>query len=159
MNGNREGEMIPLTILQKGDKAPEFELRTQTGEKINSKDIEGKILLAFHPLAFTAVCGDQMRDLERNYERLKEKGITPFGVSVDAHPSKGVWAKALDISDLTLLSDFNPKGELAKACGVYVEEAGISGRAVLIFEDGEVKWSKQYPDEQLPDIEEIIEHC
>lgn len=138
-----------MTIADKGYKMKAFELRDQRGEKISSKDIRGKILLAFHPLAFTGVCNDQMRDLENEYDEFIKRGVRPFGISVDAHPSKGVWADSLALKNLTMLSDFNPKGEVAKDLGVYIEEAGISGRAVvLVDEDRTVLWSKEYEKSQ-----------
>ena len=147
-----------MTIADKGYKMKAFELRDQNGEKVSSKDIKGKILLAFHPLAFTSVCNDQMRDLENEYDEFTKRGITPLGISVDAHPSKGVWADTLALEKLTILSDFNPKGEVAKDLGVYIEKAGISGRAVvLVDEDGTVLWSKEYEKSQRPDVNEILE--
>ena len=145
-------------ILQKGDKAPSFNLRNQDGEKIDSTQVEGRILLAFHPLAFTGVCSYQMIDLEYNYDRIKEKGVTPFGVSVDAHPSKNIWAKSMGLSELDILSDFNPKGGLAEKVGIYIEKAGISSRAVVLMDQDEIIWSKAYDKPQRPDIEEIIAH-
>lgn len=145
-------------ILQKGDKAPSFSLRNQHGERINSEDIEGRILLEFHPLAFTGVCTDQMRDMEVHYDRIKAKGVTPFGVSVDAHPSKNAWAASIGLSKLDILADFNPKGELAEKLGVYVEKAGISGRAAIIMDQENIIWSKLYEKSERPDIEEIISH-
>lgn len=145
-------------ILQKGDQAPSFNLRNQAGDKIDSTQVEGRILLAFHPLAFTSVCSFQMMDLEYNYDRIKEKRVTPFGVSVDAHPSKGVWASSIGIKKLDVLADFNPKGELAEKIGIYVEKAGISSRAVVLMDQDKVIWSKLYDKPQRPDIEEIISH-
>ena len=145
-----------MTFVKKGDIVKDFELRDQNGEKINSKDIKGKILLAFHPLAFTSVCTDQMRDIENNYEDFTKRDVTPFGVSVDAHPSKGVWAKSIALKNLKILSDFNPKGELAKELGIYIEEAGISGRASILIEDGKVLWAKKYDNSERPDVEEIL---
>ncbi|MDO5301310.1 MAG: redoxin domain-containing protein [Tissierellia bacterium] len=145
-----------MAILQKGGQVPEFTLRDQHGEKISSKDIKGKILLSFHPLAFTSVCTDQMRDLENNYDRFLEKGVTPIGLSVDPYPAKGVWAQSIGLSKLSILADFHPKGALAEACGVYIDKAGISGRAALLIEDGKVLWSKEYGQGERPDVEEII---
>lgn len=145
-----------MTFVKKGDTVKDFELRDQNGEKINSKDVKGKILLAFHPLAFTSVCTDQMRDIENNYEEFTKRGVTPFGVSVDAHPSKGVWAKSIALKNLKILADFNPKGELAKELGIYIEEAGISGRASILIEDGKVLWAKKYDNPERPDIDEIL---
>lgn len=145
-----------MAIVEKGTKVNLPILRDQNGEKIDLSKEKGKLLFGFHPLAFTSVCTDQMRDLENNYDRFLEKGVKPFGVSVDAHPSKGVWAKSIGVKNVPLLSDFNPKGELAKEFGIYIDKAGISARATVIVEDGVVLWSKEYEKPQRPDIEEIF---
>lgn len=145
-----------MEILKKGDKAPKFELRNQYGEKVSSEDIKGKYLLSFHPLAFTAVCTDQMRELERNYDRLMEAGITPFGVSVDAYPSKGVWAKAISVDNVQLLSDFNPTGGLGKELGIFVEKAGIDARSAFVIEGDKILWSRLYEESELPRVDDFL---
>ncbi|HZJ91422.1 MAG TPA: redoxin domain-containing protein, partial [Oscillospiraceae bacterium] len=111
--------------------------------------------------AFTSVCTDQMRSLERNFERLKDAGIdVVLGVSVDAQPSKAVWAKAISVEDTLILADFEPKGEMSKAYGVYNEKRGISGRAnIIVDEAGFISFAKEYKLSELPDIEEIIQNA
>lgn len=145
-------------MLKKGDIAPDFELRDQTGEKIKLSDVKGKVLLSFHPLAFTSTCTDQMRGLDTHYEQLKERDITAFGISVDAYPSKDVWARSIGLKNTKILADFNPKGEVSKAYGVYVDKAGISLRASILLENGKVLWSKEYIKEkgEKPNVEEIL---
>lgn len=145
-------------IVQKGDKAISFKLKNQHGEEVDSTKIKGKILLGFHPLAFTSVCTAQMQDLDFNFDKMKEKGVTPFGVSVDAPPSKTVWASAIGLSDLEILADFNPKGELAEKAGIYVDKAGISGRATILMDQDKILWSKEYEQHERPDMEEILAH-
>ena len=146
-----------MAILKKGDKAPKFELRDQFGEKVNSDDLSGKVLLSFHPLAFTSVCTDQMRELDNRYDELKERGITPLGISVDAHPSKGVWSLSMGNSKLRMLSDFNPIGQLAKDCGIFVEKAGISERANILIENGVVIYSRLYETGEIPSLDHVLE--
>ncbi len=149
-------------MLKKGDKAPDFRLKDQYGEEIVLSELKGKkVLISWHPLAFTSVCTDQMRSLERNFERLKGAGIdVVLGVSVDAQPSKSVWAKAISVEDTLILPDFEPKGEMSKAYGVYIEKRGISGRAnVIVDEAGFISFAKEYKLGELPDIEEIIQNA
>lgn len=148
-----------MSLIQPGAKAPAFKLKNQHKEDITLKDFAGKkVLLSFHPMAFTGVCIDQMRELERRFEEFEKKGIVPLGISIDPLPSKAVWAKSLNLDKLSILSDFHPLGEVAKAYGNFLEDKGISGRAnVLIDEDGVVNWSKQYDIPELPDVDEVLE--
>ena len=48
--------------LKPGDEAPDFERRSHRGGTIKLPDLRGRknVVLAFHPLAFTPVCADQM---------------------------------------------------------------------------------------------------
>lgn len=145
-------------IVQKGDKVNlDYKLRDQHGENVDLSKVEGKILLSFHPLAFTSVCTDQMRDLEIYHDELEKRGIKAFGLSVDAHPSKAVWGQSIGIKETPLLADFNPKGELAKELGIYIDKAGISGRANILIENGVVLWSKEYEKSQRPCMKEVLE--
>lgn len=148
-------------MIKVGEKAPDFQLKDHEDEKIKLSDLKGKkVLLSFHPLAWTPVCIDQMRSLESRYDDIKAKGVdVVLGVSVDPTPSKGVWAKSLGIENIKLVSDFEPKGEMSKEYDLYNEKMGTSGRAnVLIDEDGVVVWAKEYEISTLPDIEELIEN-
>lgn len=143
------------------EKAPEFSLKDQYKNDINLSDLKGKkVILSWHPLAFTSVCTDQMRSLERNYDRIQEKGDTVvIGLSIDPFPAKQKWADILCIENVKIVSDFFPYGEVTKAYGLFNEENGASQRAnVIIDEEGKVKWVKVYEPSELPDIEEVIEN-
>lgn len=148
-------------MIKVGEMAPDFALEDQNGEVVKLSELKGKkVLLSYHPLAWTSVCTDQMRSLEREYDRIVEKGVdVVLGVSVDAQPSKSMWAKALCIENVKLVADFEPKGEMSKAYGLYNEDLGASERAnVLIDEEGKVAWIKKYEILSLPCIEEVIEN-
>lgn len=141
-----------------GATAPVFTLKDNRGNLISLKDYLGqKVLLSWHPLAWTAVCADQMKSLESNYSRLAALGTVPLGLSVDPVPSKNAWAKELKIPTLKLLSDFWPHGAVAQDYGLFRAEEGFSERAnVILDERGLVSWIKIYAIHQLPDIEEVI---
>ena len=143
------------------EKAPEFSLKDQYKNDINLSDLKGKkVILSWHPLAFTSVCTDQMRSLERNYDRIQEKGDTVvIGLSIDPFPAKQKWADILCIENVKIASDFFPYAEVTKAYGLFNEENGASKRAnVIVDEEGNVKWVKVYEPSELPDIEEVIEN-
>ena len=147
-------------IIKVGEKAPNFTLKDQGGADVTLSDLHGqKVLLSWHPLAWTSVCTDQMRDLERNYKRFEEKGVVVLGMSVDPAPSKSAWAKILLLNNIRILADFSPLGKVAKAYGIFSEEYGASSRAnILIDENGIVSWVKKYEIRMLPDVEEVIAH-
>lgn len=145
--------------IKVGDTAKDFLLKDQNGQEVTLKGLSGKkVLLSFHPLAWTRVCAEQMKSLEANLERFSELNTVPLGISVDPGPSKKAWASEIGIENTSLLCDFWPHGQVASDFGIFIEEKGISERAnIIIDEKGKVVFIKIYPISELPDIEEIIE--
>lgn len=146
------------STLKAGDAAPDFSLPDQNGEAISLQSLRGKkVLLSFHPLAWTGVCEIQMRTLEVKAEALEKLNTRAFGVSVDSVPAKKAWADSLGMEKTALLSDFWPHGEVAEKYAIFLENKGISGRAnILIDEGGKIELVKNYRISEVPDIEEII---
>jgi len=145
-------------ILKIGDAAPEFSLVNQHKVEVNLKALMGKrVLLSFHPLAWTKICEIQMRTLEAKNEELKALNAIALGISVDSQPCKKEWAKYMNIEKTDLLADFWPHGEVARKYDIFIEKHGISGRAnFIIDEEGKIVFIKIYELSEVPDIEEII---
>jgi len=145
-------------LLGIGEIAPDFVLKDQNGADFRLSELRGKrILLSFHPLAWTEVCAKQMQALEENREVLESLNTIAIGLSVDTVPSKKAWADHLGIKTVRLLSDFWPHGQVADAYGIFREKNGFSERANIIVDvNGKIAFVKVYEIRQLPDIGEII---
>ncbi|KKM70655.1 hypothetical protein LCGC14_1438580 [marine sediment metagenome] len=145
-------------VIKVGAKAPDFSLKDQHNKELRLSDFKGKkVLLSFHPLAWTKVCARQMQSLEKNRAVFDRLNTVALGLSVDTVPSKHAWAKELGIKETRLLSDFWPHGEVAMLYGIFRVENGISERANIIVDEGQkVIFVKVYDIPQLPDIDEII---
>jgi peroxiredoxin len=143
--------------VKAGDVAADFSLPDHTGNSFVLSAQKGKrVLLSFHPLAWTAVCASQMLSLEKNYEDFGSLNTVPVGLSVDPVPSKKAWADSLGIKKVPLLSDFWPHGGVAKLFDIFREKNGFSERAnILVDEKGVIALFRTYPLSQLPDIDEI----
>jgi peroxiredoxin len=150
--------MAEKTIIQLGKIVKSFTLQDQFGyDFILSKMRGRRVLLSFHPLAWTPVCTLQMQSLEKNKKIFDTLNTIAVGLSVDSSPSKAAWAKAIKIKHTKLLADFWPHGNVAKSLGLFREQDGISQRAnVILGEAGKVCFVKVYPIAELPDIDEII---
>ena len=144
--------------IKVGMKAPDFTLDNAQGDSVTLSDFAGKkVLLSWHPLAWTGVCTDQMRSLEVNYEKFEELNTVAFGLSVDSVPCKKAWAAVLRLKNIDILCDFWPQGQVAQEYGLFREELGSSQRAnVIVDGQGIVRWVKVYPVSELPDIEEVL---
>lgn len=145
--------------LKIGDEAPDFELRSHRGGTVKLSDFRGKqqVVLAFHPLAFTPVCGTQMCNYQSDLGRLEALNTAVLGISVDAQPAKAAWAQTLGPISFDLLSDFHPHGEVSRKYGVYRAMDGISERAIFVVDrHGRIAWARTYEIPQQPDNEELL---
>ncbi|HEX3042488.1 MAG TPA: redoxin domain-containing protein [Solirubrobacterales bacterium] len=134
-------------MIAVGEQAPDFTLRNQDGEKVSLSDYRGrKVMLVFYPGDFSPVCGDQFSIYQEVKPEIEAKGVELVGVSVDSFFAHKAFQEKLGF-DTTLLSDFEPKGEVARAYGSYVEKMGFANRTlVLIDEDGAVAWTYESPN-------------
>ena len=149
--------------LRKGDTAPDFEVGSHRGGNVTLSSFRGRsnVIIAFHPLAWTPVCANQMTNYESDREWFVQHDTHILGISVDAVPAKVEWAKSLGGISFDLLSDFHPHGAVAEAYGV-AREGGISERAVFVVDkSGTIVFSKVYDIPTLPDNAEVrqaVEH-
>jgi len=145
-------------LVKQGEKGKSFLLKDNRGKDVQLSDFEGKkVLLSFHPLAWTGVCAKQMKALEKNKKKFDRLNTVALGLSIDTVPSKNAWAKTLGIQNTRLLSDFWPHGKIAKAYGLFRAANGFSERAnVILDEKHRVIFVKVYPIAQLPDLKEIL---
>jgi len=144
--------------LNPGNIAPDFILFDQNKNDFKLSDFKRKkVLLSFHPLAWTAVCAKQMQSLEKHQNDFKELTTIAVGINVDPVPSKKAWADSLDIKHIRLLSDFWPHGKVAKLYNIFREKEGFSERAnIIINENQENEFVRIYEIGELPDINEIL---
>ncbi len=147
-----------MDLITVGADAPDFSVKDNKNQNISLSDYRGKkVLLSWHPLAWTPVCTDQMRSLETNLQKFQSLNTVPLGFSVDPQPCKEAWATALQINKVSLPSDFWPHGKIAKEYGIFDGLEGVSQRVnIIIDENGKVEWVKVYPSGQLPDINEVL---
>ena len=150
--------MTQAVIVQAGEPARNFSLKDQEDKTFDLYEQAGKrVLLSFHPLAWTEFCAAQMRSLEEKREELASHNCIPVGISVDSIPCKKAWGKNLGITKTPLLCDFWPHGAVAEKYGLFRDANGFSERAnVIIDEKQRVVFVKVYPVHSVPDIGEII---
>jgi len=131
-----------VSIIAPGTPSPEFTLRTQAGEAFTRDDLAGKTtVLVFYPFAFSSVCTNQFQIYEEVLDEFVAQGATLYGVSTDAVDSQRAFRESLGVT-IPMLSDFEPKGETARAFGAYFAPGGMTTRAlVIVGPDQVVQWS------------------
>ena len=143
--------------LSVGTKVKDFTLKNQNGQEFKLSAFKGKkVLLSFHPLAWTSICAKQMQALEKNLKVFDKAGTVAVGLSVDSVPCKAAWAKSLKIRKTQLLSDFCPHGKVASSLGLFRKECFSERANILIDEKGRIAWIKVFPIGELPDIREVL---
>jgi peroxiredoxin len=147
-----------LECIQAGVDAPDFELKDHNEKNFKLSEFRGKkVLLSFHPLAWTGICAKQMQSLERHKKEFEDLNTIAIGINVDSVPSKKAWAEVLGLHSTRLLSDFWPHGGVADKFGIFRKVDGFSERAnILIDEKGKVEYVQIYEIGELPDIKEIL---
>jgi peroxiredoxin len=138
-------------VIEPGEQAPDFTLPDQDGNQVSLSELRGRtVVLAFYPSDFSPVCTDQLSVYQEVLGEFDERGVTLLGVSVDGAYCHKAFRDHLNLS-FPLLADFHPKGEVARAYGVWSEDYGVSKRAlVMIDPDGIVKWSYASPALEVP---------
>ncbi|HLN19585.1 MAG TPA: peroxiredoxin [Bacteroidales bacterium] len=158
-NAPRMEDAAVCKPLPEGAVAPDFALRDATGETITLSDFRGStVLLVFYPLDWSPGCSQQLDVYQHEYDEFSKRSIEIIGISVDSIYSHGAWSAVRGLK-MTLLSDFNPKGETAAKYKVYREQDGFSERALFIIDkDGIIKYSYVSPYlNHIPDIYQLFE--
>jgi peroxiredoxin (alkyl hydroperoxide reductase subunit C) len=133
-------------MIAAGEPAPDFTLRNQDGEEVSLADFRGrKVLLVFYPLDFSPVCTDQLSIYQEVKPQIDELGVEMLGISVDHAFAHKAFREKLGL-EITLLADFEPKGEVCRAYGAYIDKVGHGNRSlVLVDEEGTVEWVHESP--------------
>ena len=147
----------PSQILSPGSQAPDFTLVESTGEKISLTDFRGRpVILAFYPADWSPVCGDQLVLYNEVLPIFEEHNAQLLGISVDGKWSHRAYAEDRNLN-FPLLSDFEPKGEVAKIYGVYDAKSGTCQRALFVIDaQGTIQWNHVSPGDINPGADGIL---
>jgi peroxiredoxin len=146
------------TLLAPGTKAPDFTLPVAPGQTLTLSELRGKpVILAFYPADWSPTCGDQMGLYNEILPEFQKFGAELLGISVDGPWSHKAYTETRNLR-FRLLSDFEPKGAVAKEYGAYRSADGISERALFVIDkDGVITWSYCSPIRVNPGADGILE--
>lgn len=146
-----------LSPLSSGIPAPDFKLPGTTDEPLGPGDFRGQpVILAFYPADWSPVCGDQLVLYNEVLPMFEEYGAQLLAISVDHLWSHRAYSDQHNLN-FPLLSDFEPKGEIARQYGVYQEGRGQSARALFVIDpQGVIHWSYLSPPNVNPGADGIL---
>ena len=145
-------------ILAPGTVAPDFALHSTPDQLVSLSDFRGApLILAFYPADWSPVCGDQMGLYNEILPEFHKFKAAIVGISVD-----GSWCHDAFAHDrklhFPLLSDFEPKGAVARKYGAYRESEGVTERALFVIDPkGTIVWSHLSPVGVNPGADGILE--
>ena len=130
-----------MGVIAPGTPVPPISLARHGGEPFTNADFAGRTtVLVFYPYTFSGVCTEQFSIYNAVLDEIADAGAVVYGVSCDNHYAQAAWRRSLGV-DIEMLSDWEPKGAVSRALGVY-HPAGMSTRAlVIVGPDGVVRWS------------------
>ena len=145
-------------LLGPGTMAPDFTLNVTPDQRLSLSALAGKpVVLAFYPADFSPVCGDQMALYNEALPEFEKYGAEMLGISVDGAWCHDAFAQSRNIH-FPLLSDFEPKGQVARRYGAYREHDGFCERALFVIEPkGTIAWSYLSPIAVNPGADGILQ--
>jgi peroxiredoxin Q/BCP len=130
-------------VVQEGQEAPDFELTSDSGERVKLSQFRGKpVVLYFYPRDDTPGCTTQACGIRDSYDDFEQRGAVVLGVSPDEESSH-VKFKQKHGLPFTLLAD--PEHEVSEQYGVWGEKKymgktywGVERSTFLIDEEGRI---------------------
>ena len=154
---NEQETPNPTEVLGPGAPAPNFALHTTPDQTVSLSELRGTpTILAFYPADWSPVCGDQMVLYNELLPEFRRFHANLLGISVD-----GVWCHLAFAKDrklrFPLLSDFEPKGAVARTYGAYRQQDGVCERALFVLNpEGIIHWSYVSPIGVNPGADGIL---
>jgi peroxiredoxin len=145
-------------VLKAGTAAPDFSLRSTPDQTVALREFRGApVVLVFYPADWSPVCGDQLTLYNELMSEWRRHHATLLGISVD-----GVWCHLAYSKDrklrFALLSDFEPKGAVARSYGAYRLPDGVAERALFVIDGGgTIRWSHLSPIGVNPGADGILD--
>jgi peroxiredoxin len=145
-------------LLAPGTKAPDFTLQFAPHAALSLSELLGKpAILAFYPADWSPTCGDQIGLYNEILPEFQKFGAELIGISVDGPWCHKAYTEARKLH-FKLLSDFEPKGAVARQYGVYRAADGLTERALYVIDkDGIITWSYLSPIRVNPGADGILE--
>ena len=129
--------MVFSEMVEEGQPAPDFELTSDTGERVKLSDFRGKpVVLYFYPKSDTPGCAAQACGIRDVYSDFERHGAVVLGVSADKEAAQAKFKSKYNLP-FTILAD--PDHVAGKAYGVEKPDSPYFERSTFVVDaDGNV---------------------
>ncbi|MFI4917215.1 MAG: redoxin domain-containing protein [Phycisphaerales bacterium JB060] len=146
--------------LAANDPAPDFTLLDQNRNEWTLSDAltRGDVALCFYPMDFSPVCSTEMKCVNDEFDRWKNKGIQVVGISCDSFFTHQAWAESIGLKQ-ALLADMHRA--VSKAYGFYWPDLNVSGRGTVLVGKGDdgtpvVRWVQEREIKDAMNIDDLL---
>lgn len=144
-------------LPQVGQDAPDFQLTGPDMSQVKLSDSSGKIrILSIVPSVDTGVCSLQTARFDQELQKMAGD-VVGYSISVDTPFALKRWIGAEDAEKIVALSDFKDH-QCLRDYGVYIEDAGMAARSVVIVDGaGKVAYTQLVPEiSDEPNYDEVL---
>lgn len=153
MKSPHDKQNAPDGPLSAGTPAPDFSLRETPDQRVALSELPGPVVLIFYPADWSPVCGDELSMFQAASSLFAKQGGQLLGVSVDGPWSHIAFRESRKLK-FPLLADFQPKGQVTRAYGVYRSAEGTSERATFVLDrEHMIAWSYRSPVGIIPGVD------
>ena len=111
------GFSLRNTSAKEGDRAPEFSIKTDSGQQVTPLRFGGKVLVLNFWATWCAPCIQEIPSLNEFQKRLAPSGVVVLAISVDKNPQK--YRDFLDRIHVTFDTACDPNWDIAAQYGTF----------------------------------------
>ena len=137
-NSTQKENNMGSTLVNR--KMPEFKVEAYNAAsghytEVSNKDYEGKwTVVCFYPADFTFVCPTEIAAMNAKKDEFDKLGVEILAVSTDTKFSHKRFVETEPLLEgLKLMMGADSKGDMTRAFGVMIEEAGLALRGRFLF--------------------------
>ena len=152
-------------MVKEGDKAPSFNMPTNTGEEVSLSKLKGqKVVLYFYPRDDTPGCTKEACGFRDDFSKYKKSGAVVIGVSKDSVESHRKFIDKYDLNFILATDDGNvcEKYDAWLLKNMYGKKYfGIGRSTFLIDTRGNINkiWPKVKVDGHVEEVLKAVKEC
>lgn len=104
-------------VVSVGDRAPSFEVTTDSGKRLSTADFGGKVLVLNFWATWCPPCVDEMPSLQAMAQQLAPRGVVVLGVSVDKN--QAAYQRFLQQAKISFPTARDPQSDISAEYGTF----------------------------------------